>query len=263
MFTYNFVHKREQEDSPPIPFFTFFSNDHHEFEIIHCLARLKVRYTNVTHSERMPIDVVVTDLSWALSNSVLNQFCGMSLMQYLRACVEAKRKRTVKFVLLCWCYTHLINASKIRISKLVPVATKPFSPARKFFKNLMATMARTTEIEDALDIFRLAVVILESQNFTDRVRQAVGSIALRYDQDYTYQTTTSQVCDSYYEQSYTPRKTSLSFHFEKSFRCSRGNFDFDIEMNSVNSRVFPKLNGFQLNKANIYHYKLIYQEAEM
>ncbi|KAJ1523148.1 hypothetical protein ONE63_001041 [Megalurothrips usitatus] len=180
VLTYNLVHKRDAPKSSIITLSTFLSNNQHQSEPAHWLGMLRTQYKEVTKSKDFPVDIGVMDMGWCITYAWLHEMCGMSLMQYLHACVQAKAKNVIDFVLALWCYSHLINNTKMRATKLFPLKTFPFSPARKFLKSFVAAMARTTELEEVLDIFKWGVIILESEHYTDLVQRAIEAIAIRF-----------------------------------------------------------------------------------
>ncbi|KAJ1526398.1 hypothetical protein ONE63_009536 [Megalurothrips usitatus] len=180
VLTYNLVHKRDAPKSSIITLSTFLSNNQHQSEPAHWLGMLRTQYKEVTKSKDFPEDIGVMDMGWCITYAWLHEMCGMSLMQYLHACVQAKAKNVIDFVLALWCYSHLINNTKMRATKLFPLKTFPFSPARKFLKSFVAAMARATELEEVLDIFKWGVIILESEHYTDLVQRAIEAIAIRF-----------------------------------------------------------------------------------
>jgi len=103
-----------------------------------------------------------------------------SLIDYLYACEAAKKNRKIIFVLVLWCYTHLLVTVKRKISDLVPRATYPMSPARASATNVIGCMSRTTEVEDAVQIWKIVVIVTVAKHYTPFVEKSVDAISIRY-----------------------------------------------------------------------------------
>jgi len=95
---------------------------------------------------------------------------------FLSACIQAKDSGIVTFVIACWCYSHFINDMKRRVNKVLP-GHAMYNAAKQFFKYVMAALARTTETDQALAIWRNAVIILKSKYYTVKVKEATETLA--------------------------------------------------------------------------------------
>lgn len=179
--SYNLVVKRDCVGSSIIPLASYMSNTQYDYEIGHFLECFTTRYTKLTNATNIPVKIMITDMSRAMLNAVLGKICKIpNLIDYLQACIDAKQCGRLNFPIVVWCYAHLSSACKRRAEKLVPSSKKPFSPARRFMKTVVASLARTSELETARPLFQLAVMILNSKDYTPHVERLVGSIALRY-----------------------------------------------------------------------------------
>jgi len=157
----------------------FISNDQHEFTIAHWLAAWKERYSQVARSTVLPCKIVVTDMSFALSNAVLQEFSGLSMQDYLKAAVHAKEEDSIPFVMLAWCYAHVNNSIVKNVKEWLPLKTKKFSPARVFVKFCVASMARSTSLDEAVEIWRPFVMVVMSKALTPEVVAALQEIGQR------------------------------------------------------------------------------------
>lgn len=177
IYNYEFVIKLEGK--APTPVAAFLSNDHHEYEIAHWLARLFQRVNQVT-SKTVRFQIICFDMSRAITNSALQEFCGMSMAQYLHACVKAKELQKIPFVLLAWCYSHFLSAGSKNAKDWLPLSgPKKFSPARKLIRFTMAAMARSETVEQAVEIFRPFVHIVQSKDLNEDVYKSLKCLAIR------------------------------------------------------------------------------------
>lgn len=173
------------KDSPPIGITELISNDQHEYEISILFPRLLARYQSFvsttfhTKPSALPFTAVIIDMSWAMTNALLKEMVGMSLISYLQAAIRAKEENLVRFSLILWCYAHFLHAICPKIASLVPVKKRKFSPARRCFKFGMAEMARRTNVEDAVEIFKAITILFSSKMYTEQVNTAVSTLALK------------------------------------------------------------------------------------
>lgn len=180
---YSLVVKKPK--NAPIPVVEMVSNDQHEDEIGILFPRLLLRYQSYikakygTKPQKLPFKIIVIDMSWAMTNAVLSNVVGMTLIAYLHACIKAKDDGLLLFVLVVWCYAHYLHAIVRRVGQYVPLQKKKYSPARRCLKFSMAEMARTENIEDAVHIFKLIVVVFSSKHMTDQVDFALKELATR------------------------------------------------------------------------------------
>lgn len=177
VYNYSFVIKAD--DKPPVAIAECTCNDHHEFEVAYWLAKTKERFSQVTNSLVVPFKCIIVDMSWALTNAILQQFCCMDLMQYLNACMRAKGTLGINFVIVAWCYAHFQHAIVRQVAKLLPIARYKYSPARRLLKFVAAALARTTTLEEALDIFKLVIPIVKSRKSTKQMTDALMAMAVR------------------------------------------------------------------------------------
>lgn len=176
---YNYTLSTKEPGKPPIIVTEFASNDQHEFSITHWLAAWKKSYSLAVGSKVLPFSIVVTDMSLAVSNAVLQEFSGMSMLDYLKAAVHAKESNTIKFVMLVWCYAHVLNAIVKNVKEWLPLKSKQYSPARVFVKFTMAHLARSARLDDAIEMWQLFVLVVMSKTITPSVTEALEEMSQR------------------------------------------------------------------------------------
>lgn len=154
VYTYNIVVK--DKGKPPIPVSEFVSNSHTDTQIACWIGSFRDQLQQLLCSKIFPFKVMVTDLSRAMSNAVLSEMVGMPMNLYLKACYQAKESGVVCFAILCWCYSHLLNDMKRKANKMLP-ENAVYNAAKQFFKFVMASIAKTSELKQALLIWIHAV----------------------------------------------------------------------------------------------------------
>ncbi|KAK3910674.1 40S ribosomal protein SA [Frankliniella fusca] len=154
VYIYNLVLKGKT-GTPPVTVAELISNSRNTTTIHMWLSKTCYRFLEVTSSNVWPLKIMVTDMSWAMRNAVIRALCGMATVtDYLEACLKAKKKGKVSFVLLVWCYCHLVYAIAQKVKKWLPLKSKKYSPARCFVRMVVAHMSRTTTTEAAKEIFK-------------------------------------------------------------------------------------------------------------
>lgn len=137
------------------------------------------RNREVTGSKRLPFQIIVIDMSRAITNAVLQEMCGMTIINYLHWCITAKKAGKVSLPLVAWCYAHFTHGNAKNAKKWVPLnADKKFSPARKLVRFSMAAMARTEMLEKAIEMFTFFVQVVSSTHYTEDVKISLRSLAI-------------------------------------------------------------------------------------
>lgn len=80
---------------------------------------------------------------------------------------------------VAWCYAHFEHGISKNEKKWLPLSgTKKFSPARKLVRFTMAAMARTSTLEEALEMFKHFVIIVRSPHFTADVSNSLQRLCI-------------------------------------------------------------------------------------
>jgi len=174
VYTYNIVVK--DKGHPPIPVSEFISNSHTDTEIGWWMGSFRDQLYKLLGTKTFPFKLIVVDMSWAMTNAVRDEFVEMTMNNYLIACMQAKISGVVIFVIICWCYSHFINDMKRRANKVLP-DNAIYNAAKQFFKFVMASLARTSDLDKALILWKNAIIIMESKYYTKHVQEATDTLA--------------------------------------------------------------------------------------
>jgi len=106
---------------------------------------------------------VVTDLSYAVINAVLSAFNKCTLLTYLKAAMEVLEGRQTCSVLtsrtyVCLCIAHMMKCLSCKLYRLLPSFKN--KGKRQTVLTLFATLARTTSIAQASEVYRSLYVLL-------------------------------------------------------------------------------------------------------
>ncbi len=92
-----------------IPVAEFLTTSNNQITISNFLSEIKLRISLATTKNVQP-KIIVTDMSWALINSVMRVFNNCSMLEYLESCFSfIFEKKSFNMVIYYTCSTHFIK----------------------------------------------------------------------------------------------------------------------------------------------------------
>jgi len=92
-----------------IPIAEFITTSNNQITIANFLSEIKLRISMATTKNVYP-KIIVTDMAWALINSVMRVFNNLSMLEYLECCYDfVFKKKSFNMVIYYTCSTHFLK----------------------------------------------------------------------------------------------------------------------------------------------------------